>query len=219
MPLVTYEELTAPSKADPNKSVIQRSVMRMNDAAAPMPPNSTPNAADIAVLQTWIDAGTPKGDCGNTVVDPFANPPGCVTGQNWNPNGPEGGRMNPGLACIQCHKSQGEGPIFRVAGTVYESGHEDNYCYGVNGTQADFSDVSVEITDNNGIVYNLKPGITGNFSLSKSGFAYPYKARVVSSKGERVMNAPQTDGDCNGCHTAAGGGKGSTAPGRIVIPL
>ncbi len=219
MPMVTYEELTAPSKADATKTVIERSVIRMSDAASPMPPSATPNAADIAVLQTWIDAGTPKGDCGTTVVDPFANPAGCLTGKKWNPNSPEGSQMNPGLACIQCHKSEGEGPIFKVAGTVYASGHEDNYCYGVSVTSPDYADVVVEITDNNGVVYNLKPGTTGNFSLSKAGFAYPYKARVVSGKGERLMNAEQTDGDCNGCHNAAGGGNGSTAPGRIVIPL
>lgn len=218
MPLVTYDELTAPSSKDPAQTVIQRCVARMADAASPMPPNATPNAADIAVLQAWIDANMPKGDCGTMVEDPFANPVGCLSGQVWTSN-QEGSRMNPGMACIACHKKEGEGPIFRVAGTVYASGHETDRCYGVNGTLPDFQDVVVEITDANGVVSNLHPGSTGNFSLSKAGFAYPYKAKVISSKGERVMNAEQTDGDCNGCHTQDGGGKGSTAPGRIVIPL
>ena len=126
--------------------------------------------------------------------------------------------MNPGMACIACHKKEGEGPLFRVAGTVYASGHETDRCYGINGT-TDYSDVKVEITDANGVVSTLSVGTTGNFSLSKAGFAYPYKARVVSSKGERVMNAEQTDGDCNGCHTQDAGGNGSMAPGRIVVPL
>ncbi len=221
MPLVTYEELTAPSKADPAKSYIERSVIRMADAAAPMPPNSTPNAADIAVFQTWIDAGTPKGDCGNTVVDPFANPPGCLSGTTWNGGNKESPNMNPGLPCIACHKTEpGEPQIqFNIAGTVYASGHEDDKCNGIDGKAPDFTDVVIEITDNNGVVTNLHPNTVGNFYIKKSGFAYPYKARVVSSKGERVMNAAQTDGDCNGCHTEAGGGKGSTAPGRVVIPL
>ncbi len=217
MPMVTYEELTAPSKKDPAQTVIQRSVIRMADAGSPMPPNSTPNAADIAVLQAWIDAGTPKGDCGTPIDDPFANPVGCLSGQTWNSN-QEGSRMNPGMACIACHKKEGEGPLFRVAGTVYASGHETDRCYGINGT-TDYSDVKVEITDANGVVSTLSVGTTGNFSLSKAGFAYPYKARVVSSKGERVMNAEQTDGDCNGCHTQDAGGNGSMAPGRIVVPL
>ena len=218
MPLVTYEELTAPSKKDPAQTVIQRCVARMQDAAAPMPTGGLPPASEVAVLQTWIDAGTPKGDCGTMVEDPFANPVGCLSGKNWNPNGPEGNTMNPGKACIACHKAEGEGPIFRVAGTVYASGHETDYCYGINGA-TDFSDVRVEITDANGVVSSLKVGSTGNFSLSKAGFAYPYKAKVTSSKGERVMNAEQTSGDCNTCHTQDAGGAGSMAPGRIVVPL
>lgn len=218
MPLVTYDELTGPSLKDASTTVIERCVIRMSDAAAPMPPNGTPNAADIAVLQAWIDAGTPKGECGTPPVDPFSNPAGCETGKTWTSN-QEGPQMNPGMACISCHKAEGEGPLFRVAGTVYGSGHETDKCYGVNGNSPDFADVVIEITDANNVVSTLKPGATGNFSLEKSGFAYPYKARVVSSKGERVMNEAQNDGDCNGCHTEAGGGKGSLAPGRIVIPL
>ena len=219
MPLVTYDELTAPSKKDASQTVIQRCVARMTDAANPMPTGGLPPAADVAVLQAWIDAGTPKGDCGTPVEDPFANPVGCESGQTWNPQVEEGSQMNPGKACIQCHKAEGEGPIFKVAGTVYPSGHETDYCYGINGTSPDFTDVRVEITDANGVVSSLKVGTTGNFSLSKAGFAYPYKAKVTSAKGERVMNGEQMDGDCNKCHTQDAGGNGSTAPGRIVVPL
>ena len=129
--------------------------------------------------------------------------------------------MNPGKACIACHKASGEpdAPKFNVAGTVYPSGHETDYCYGIDGKSADYSDVIVEITDANNVVHELHPGTTGNFSLISAAFATPYKAKVKSAKGERVMGEAQTDGDCNGCHTVNGGGNGSKAPGRIVVPL
>lgn len=217
--LVTYEDLTAPSAADSSKMIIERSVFRMGNAGAPMPPSGAAAAADIAVLQAWIDAGVPQGSCDTPIEDPFANPQGCVTGKTWNPQGEEGKTMNPGKACNSCHKSEGEGPIFKVAGTVYASGHETDYCYGIDGTSPDYSDVRVEVTDANGIVSSISVGSTGNFSLQKTGFAYPYTAKVVSSKGERAMNAAQTEGDCNTCHTVDAGGAGSMAPGRIVIPL
>ncbi|MFO0588992.1 MAG: hypothetical protein U0441_15690 [Polyangiaceae bacterium] len=220
MSLVTYDELTAASKADATKSNVERSVLRMGDAAAPMPPgaNVADNQADIAVLQAWITAGMPKGDCGtNLPPDPFANPAGCLTGQTW-PANQEGSRMNPGEACIACHKKEFEAPQFKLAGTVYASGHENDLCYGIDTSTPDYADVRVIITDANGVDHTFKPGVTGNFSTTQS-IAFPYKAKVTSSKGERIMNAAQSDGDCNGCHTEAGGGKGSTAPGRIVVPL
>jgi cytochrome c553 len=221
MSLVTYENLTAPSKADPSKKYVERAVIRMQDQQSPMPPGGGATADDVAVLQKWIDAGTPKGDCGMPANDPFSAPVGCVSGKNWVQMGGDGSStMNPGLACIACHKKQGgEAPIFNVAGTVYPLGHESDLCYGINGTSPDYQDVVVEITDANNVVYNLHPGPTGNFSLRKSGLAYPYKAKVKSSKGERAMSEAQTDGDCNGCHTVDGGGNGSKAPGRIVVPL
>lgn len=221
MSLVTYDDLVATSKVDASKKVVERCVIRMQDSASPMPPSGGA-AADAATLQAWIDAGTPKGDC-TDVVDPFGGPVGCESGQTWNPQSEEGPLMNPGEACITCHKDNQGGfdapPIFLVAGTVYPSGHESQYCYGINGTSQDYSDVRVEVTDAEGTVFNLKPGLTGNFFLEEAeSFVLPYTAKVVSSKGERAMTEAQMDGDCNACHTPEGGGNGSMAPGRIVIP-
>ncbi|MBK8251199.1 MAG: hypothetical protein IPK82_00835 [Polyangiaceae bacterium] len=221
MSLATYEDLTATSTVDSTKTVIERAVIRMADASKPMPPAGGATADDIAVLQAWIDAGTPKGDC-TEVVDPFGVPVGCESGKEWNPQAEEGPPMNPGEACINCHKTSNEAdaPIFLVAGTVYPWGHESKYCYGIDGTDPNFADVHVEVTDANGVVFNLSVGQTGNFYLEEAeSFVTPYTAKVVSSKGERAMTASQTDGDCNGCHTQDGGGNGSMAPGRIVIPF
>ncbi|MEZ4312381.1 MAG: hypothetical protein R3F14_30495 [Polyangiaceae bacterium] len=222
MSLVTYEDLTATSAADSSKTVIERAVIRMASTTSPMPPAGGSTQAEIDTLQAWIDAGTPKGDCSD-IVDPFAAPIGCESGATWDPQSEEGPLMNPGEACITCHKNETNSfempPIFLVAGTVYPSGHESELCYGIDGTSPDFADVVVQVTDANGAQLNLKPNKTGNFYLEEAeSFVLPYTAKVVSSKGERAMTASQTDGDCNACHTVEGGGNGSMAPGRIVIP-
>jgi hypothetical protein len=43
----------------------------------------------------------------------------------------------------------------------------------------------------------------------------PFRAKVVADGRERVMLMPQTNGDCNACHTESGK---NGAPGRIVLP-
>ena len=48
-----------------------------------------------------------------------------------------------------------------------------------------------------------------------SELALPYRAKVVVGGRERVMLTPQTNGDCNACHTQAGA---EGAPGRIIVP-
>jgi hypothetical protein len=55
----------------------------------------------------------------------------------------------------------------------------------------------------------------GNFYSSKStaGFPLPYRARIVANGKTVAMATPQTEGDCNTCHTATGM---NGAPGRIT---
>ncbi|MEI8259068.1 MAG: hypothetical protein WCJ30_25650, partial [Deltaproteobacteria bacterium] len=77
------------------------------------------------------------------------------------------------------------------------------------------STVVVEITDAMGVVSRVTPNAAGNFALIAFSFTLPYTARVVYMGRERRMLAPQTDGDCNTCHTQAGA---SGAPGRITLP-
>jgi hypothetical protein len=218
MPLMSYADLAAPSAIDPAVSVAQRSVLRMNDAASPMPPGagvSVP-AADIAVLQAWVDAGLPMGSCDSPDAgpDPFDGPVQCTSGKYWT-LGNEGSKyMHPGNACIACHtKEHAEEPeavIYAVAGTVYPTAHEPDDCVatGVQGA-------TVEVTEADGTVSALAVNSSGNFFLEKAGFVYPYTARVLFDGRERVMHAEQTDGDCNGCHTQDGD---YDAPGRILLP-
>jgi hypothetical protein len=216
--LVTYAELTAKSAIDPMKTEIERSVIRMQQAQGPMPPGAGPTvpAADIATLDAWISQGMPKGTCGGaggqggSGPNPFAAPAKCTSGQTYQ--GGEGSSdMSPGQACNHCH-AQGEGPTLAIAGTVYPSAHEPDDCLaaGVDGA-------IVEITDANKQVFDLTvSSYSGNFRTHKGqAIATPYTAKVMFQGRVRAMATPQTEGDCNYCHTQSGS---SGAPGRILLP-
>ena len=211
--LVTYAQLTATSPGYAPATQIERSLARMKDAQSPMPPGQpgSVSAADLAVIQAWIDGGTPKGACGagpgGATPSPFDAPAKCTSGNLQSPE--EGGSMAPGRACLSCHDGSGEAPRFYVAGTVYPSAHEPNDCQstGVSGS-------FVEITDANQHVTQIQVGASGNFYLGQP-IALPYSTKVVFQGRERPMGAQQQSGDCNSCHTQAGA---SGAPGRVLIP-
>lgn len=222
IPLLSYDDLTAKSAADPSATYAQRSVLRMQSAVSPMPPgagvSSTP--AEIAAFDDWIQAGYPKGDCSPPDAGPpddagmpptsFNDPPACTSNLTWLFGDSLGEFMHPGRACVACHKTKGgKAPIFAVAGTVYPTGHEPDECISSAVTTA-----SIEITDANGQVTTLKPNLSGNFT-SKQSLALPYTAKLKYNGQERAMTTPQNDGDCNSCHTQAGS---NGAPGRIRLP-
>ena len=208
--LTTYEQLTAPSMSVPGLTVAQLSLQRMKDAKAPMPPGGG-SASDIAVLEGWISAGTPRGTCTTPVAGngAYSGPTVCTSGTYWTGGDRESSSMHPGAACVSCHSQQGEGPR-GIAGTVFPTAHEPDDCNGASGS----SGVVVEITDANGTVTTLRVNGAGNF-YSKRSVALPYTARVVSGTKTRVMKTPQTNMDCNSCHTEGGT---SGAPGRIIAP-
>lgn len=215
--LVSYEDLAAASKADPSESVATLSVARMQDTKKPMPPSGALAADQIAVLQNWIEAGMPKGTCsGNgTSGISFDTPSVCTSNTFWTRGDRGSSLMHPGMACVDCHKNGGkekdddDKPIFSIAGTVYPTGHEPDDCNGVAA-----GGVQVVITDANGRTLTLPINAAGNFSSEKQ-VAKPYRAKVVSNGKAREMATPQTNGDCNACHTEAGA---ESAPGRIVTP-
>lgn len=133
----------------------------------------------------------------------------CTSGQQWTGGNAESPTMNPGQACIACH-STGEGPAFRIAGTVYGTLNAADNCGGES------SGVQVEIKDADGGVLLLTANSAGNFFYeSRTPLALPYTAKLIFSGGERAMGGAQTDGDCNACHTAAGL---NGAPGRVAVP-
>jgi hypothetical protein len=238
MALTTYADLVAPSLGDPSVSMVQMCIQRMQGMGARMPPApGTPaTAADVQVLQAWIDAGEPStcdagaaggggtggtGETGGTggtggsagaVGNPYDTPLVCTSNQRWTGGNNESPNMHPGGACINCHSS-GEGPRFTFAGTVFPSAHEPDDCNGVNGSSPA---AQVIVTDANNATFTMTVNSVGNFSYSgRTAPVMPYTAKVVRGGNERIMTAQQTTGDCNSCHTQDGA---NDAPGRIMAP-
>ena len=227
MSLLSYSDLVAPAASDPARTTVALCIARMQDAARPMPPAPAmrATAADVAVLQAWIDAGMPStcdapvdGSAGGTgvVTDPYDTPVVCTSNKHWTGGNDGSANMHPGGACISCHTSGGgeeEGPRFTFAGTAYPSAHEPDDCNGLNGPA---STAQVVITDANGASFTLSVNSVGNFSYTaRTTVALPYRAKIVSNGNERVMAEAQQSGDCNSCHTESGA---NAAPGRIMAP-
>jgi hypothetical protein len=217
--LLSYADLTAASPLDATATVAARSLRRMKDSLAPMPPAPASHAtnAEVATLQAWVDAGTPRVECDgeptNPSSDPYDAPPTCSSGNYWTAFDAGSPWMMPGAACITCHRQNFmRAPLFTVAGTVFPTAHEPDKCYGVPAA----SDAKVVITDANG--QELAPLLVstgGNFGAILAGLALPYRAKVVVGDAVRVMLTPQTNGDCNACHTQAGA---QGARGRVIVP-
>lgn len=82
MPLVTWENLVAPSLADPAKKVYEGVVERVADERRRMPPspNAPLSAAEQKTLADWIAAGAPRGAdrCDGPTEVPPANGLSCT---------------------------------------------------------------------------------------------------------------------------------------------
>lgn len=215
MPMETYADLTAPARSNSAVTVAELSLTRMQSTTAPMPPpgNTAPTAQEIAAFQTWVNAGTPQGTCGNdagAVTSPYSTPLQCSSATTWTGGTDGNSRMKPGGACVSCHaQSGGEAPIFSIAGTVYKTAHEPDDCNGAGGSGA-----TVVVTDANNNTLTIPVNGAGNF-YSSQAVAKPFHAKVVYAGRERAMSAAQTSGDCNSCHTVNGT---MSAPGRIMLP-
>lgn len=209
--IASRADLMAKSKTDPSKTVAELSLARMKDTAKPMPPTGAPPAADTAILEKWVADGMPSGSCqtaGGTVApSPYDTPFVCTSGTSWTRGDRGSSSMHPGGTCIACHNDEREGPRYTIAGTVYPTAHEPNDCNGASGAV-------VVITDATGKELKLTANGVGNF-YSTTKLTMPYTAKVTQNGKERRMNAAQTSGDCNDCHTANGT---KDAPGRVMAP-
>jgi hypothetical protein len=162
--------------------------------------STTTRLASSALLALTLGAG-----CGQSNAEPAV----CSTKSTWISGDLGSPRMHPGDACIQCHTENGEGPKFTLAGTVMGDSKDDTNCDGVDG-------VTIEITGADGKVITLTTNAAGNFfQESQAALSTPYTVKVLQNGKTRVMEASQTVGDCNTCHTAAGA---NGAPGRILAP-
>jgi hypothetical protein len=228
--MLNYTDLVAKATADPTKTVAELSVIRMKDAANPMPPKpaAPPEADEIEIFEAWVMAGTPRetkactdpppdggvGDGGMTDAGPIADAGDgglvCTSGVFWNMANTPSPLMYPGRACNACHQLQG-GPNLRVAGTVYTALNESDDCNGKGPPPQ----LTVVVTDATGKVFNLDVNAAGNFKLETMRPRAPFKAAVTDGTKTRAMLGTVTSGDCNSCHTAAGL---NGAPGRILAP-
>jgi hypothetical protein len=150
-----------------------------------------------------------------TVADVASGEPqggsACTSGEYWTGGDRESPLMHPGGECVSCHVSRHEGPRYSVAGTLYASMADPDDCYGVDPSYS----AQVLITDADGNEFTLTVNSAGNFVL-RDDLALPYTAKVLYNGSEHVMVTPQTEGDCNSCHTSSGA---NGAPGRIQLPL
>lgn len=175
------------------------------DAGAPSMDAGGPGAGD----PPGVDAGSgpPTTDGG---IAPGTDGGGsCAVGSVGLLGLIPGATMSPGTACVSCHASTGARKL-NVGGTVFTRMDEADQCIGLA------SGVQVILTDATGADHTFPTNATGNFyDTGLFGFATPYKARVVTAAGSIAMISPQTNLDCNACHSAAGA---QGAAGRIVGP-
>jgi mono/diheme cytochrome c family protein len=216
-PLVTYQDLSR--KNGDGVVIAARVLERIKSTTRPMPPSpaSPLTAAEIAAFESWTAQGAPVSavDC-KAMPGPFDGPVVCTSGMRW-PGGNNGNQiMHPGMACISCHLrddddasviAKDDAPQFRIAGTVYPTGHEPNDC---NGAMTGV----VEVTDSAGVVTRLPVNSVGNFFTTKV-IAMPFHVAVVANGKRRAMVMSPPVGDCNSCHTQDGR---MGAPGRITLP-
>jgi len=223
-PLLKYADLIATAKLDPSQKTGALSLTYIQNGTMPPKPLPAPSAAELAPLQSWVNAGMPMSSCatevdaGMPVMNPYDTPLTCTSGTHWTQGDHGSDNMHPGVACIACHQMSNEAPMLGIGGTVYHSAHEPDDCNGTaNGSSGK---LTVVITEANGTVHNLPVGSSGNFFL-RGSITTPYKAQVNSGSLVRVMTHTQTSGDCNGCHTVNGTANATgadPAPGRIMAP-
>ncbi len=207
--LLSYADLTAPYKGS---TAAQIAVLRMKDAAAPMPQTGMLPPDKIAILENWVNSGMPPGSCGTDPTDagPVQYPLVCTSDTQWMLGNHGSKLMHPGGACIDCHNKSFEGPPLVIAGTVYPTPREPDDCNGISG-------ITVQVTDSQNNVVTMGTNSAGNFMYSAfQGQLYPpFSAKVMANGQERAMKDPVPTGDCNSCHTQDGL---NGAPGRIYAP-
>ena len=226
-PLLDYEDLKAPSKKYPGKTMAEAALEEMKAKTMPPTPAVPPEDDEIASFEEWVNGGTQKNPEACTTPPPAGGTPGdgglgdagpdgggavkCTSGKTWMGGNDGSPLMNPGQACNACHQQQG-GPNLRIAGTVYPSLHEPNNCIG----SAPPPQLRVVVTDSRNRVFNMRVNASGNFVTENGARPRPpLKAAVTDGVKTRQMVGTVTSGDCNSCHTQNGV---NGAPGRIMAP-
>jgi mono/diheme cytochrome c family protein len=210
IPLTVREHFTAPSPK--GGSFLDRSIARLEalPLTTAMPPNIGGTPSDVALFKSWRANGALECSDGGSPLPPSM--PTCTSGLTWTAGNSQGQRMNPGEACGACHTALGTGPRGGFIGTIYPTPNEPRLCI----VDAVPTNLKVEILDMSGVVrqtMNVASGTNGNFVAASVMNGAPFRARVlIGSEVKAEMRTPQTNTDCNGCHTASGE---NGATGRI----
>jgi hypothetical protein len=141
--------------------------------------------------------------------------PLCASGRYWTRGDHGDNFMHPGRACIQCHTERARGPVFSVAGTLFNARHEENECFGNAGDAVTGRRTWVEVVDQSNRPFIIEPNPSGNFYTTHE-FRFPLKRiRVITPSGHVAQMDDPPSGDCNTCHTREGI---EGAPGRVIAP-
>lgn len=234
--LLKYEDFTAKSNRDPNKTRGQLAAELMKSKEMPKAPGVATDA-EIKMMEDWVAGGLKKstescilaqsdagggngdgggkGDGGGTGMGADAGL--CTSGTRWTMANTKSPLMHPGGACIACHSTTVGGPALSFAGTVFPTLHEVDDC---NGSSSAKSPVTIIIKDRRNTQVTMQTNEVGNFmafsdTLTDLNLRAPYTVEIRQpGKPTRKMNRTINGGDCNSCHTTAGNGP----LGRIVEP-
>jgi hypothetical protein len=184
--LMTVADLMARAKEDPARTEAELSVVRMESAAAPMPPagaGSPATAAEIQSFKSWI-AGNYAGSCADAGAPP-PPPPDVFTGAPAYVSTVSASSHNAGQDCMNgCHNHG-----FTFAGTL------------TDGNGKGLAGAEVRLVDASGKAISVHTSANGNFHSSTS-FAAPARvgARNAASKAIMVTSLTAANGGCNSCH-------------------
>jgi hypothetical protein len=146
------------------------------------------------------DAAKPKNAFeGAPAYAPQAGPSTRQAGHSFNGNTP---KTNPaGKPCLNCHGAGGGAPTFAAGGTVYDGAKVA-------------ANVEVRVVDaTTGKAYSAFTNADGNYFFPAASLpaTFPALVGVRNAAGTRLMASPAPKGNCNECHSIAGGA------GRIVV--
>jgi len=138
------------------------------------------------------------GACGDPIHDD------AVASLGEEENGVRPGPTHrPGQPCLTCHGGEGPaGPVFSVAGTIYEKRDQP----------APANGVTVRLTDANGDQRDIVSNSVGNFYVGKGAWApvFPLHVSLIRDKTETYMETLINGaGACANCH------RGEATPGSM----
>jgi hypothetical protein len=152
-------------------------------------------ACDVGAIPA---GGVPPGDDDGQTGDPVGQPDSGITTEvacDEPAATGESGEHNPGQPCLVCHAAGGEGPTFRLAGTIYT---------GLAGG-APVVGATIRVIDADGSEHTTVSARNGNFWFEEA-IAFPARTSASSCPDTRPMITllDGASGSCNanGCHDA-----------------